>query len=177
MPKSQFSKSKVSLTAIIAVAGFFTVMNLVPHQSAEAAGSYSWIGPNGDPATPPSGWTSSVPLIATADVAAGQKKAQACGACHTLDKDGGTKVGPNLWGIVNRPHAHASGFSYSDAIKGMNMRPWSYEEIDSFLFDPQAHAPGTRMPFAGVKDTQERANVIAYLRTLADKPAALPKAK
>jgi len=157
------------------MAGFFMAAGLVSHQPAQAAKTFNWIGPDGQPGTPPGGWTSSVPLIATADVKAGQQKFQVCGACHTTEKDGGTKLGPNLWNIVNRLHAHAHGLSYSDALKNMKMRPWTYEELDSFLFNPQAHAPGTRMSFAGLNDTQSRADVIAYLRTLADKPAELPK--
>ena len=158
-------------------AAFCMTLCLIPGGSAQASKADSWIGPTGEPATSPDGWTSSVPLIAKADAAAGKTKASACLMCHTLDKDGGTKIGPNLYGIVNRPHAHVYGFSYSDAIKDMKMRPWTYEELDSFLFDPKAHAPGTRMPFAGIKDTQERANVIAYLRPLSDKPEPLPKGK
>ncbi|MBI1214296.1 MAG: hypothetical protein GC185_00590 [Alphaproteobacteria bacterium] len=59
----------------------------------------------------------------------------------------------------------------------MEMRPWTYEELDSFLFEPKAHAPGTKISYAGLKDTQQRANVIAWLRTLSDKPAPLPGKK
>ena len=140
-----------------------------------AAHEYHWIGPGGKPGKPPAGWTSSVPLIAKADAAKGKEVAHACMMCHTLKKDGGTKIGPNLYNVVNRPHAHVYGYSYSEAMKNMKMRPWSYEELDSFLFDPKAHAPGTKMPYAGIKDTQKRANLIAYLRTLSDHPAPLPK--
>ena len=175
--KVNFKKSFLTSTALVA-ALFFMALGFLPGSSAEAAKSFNWIGPAGEPSTPPDGWESSVPLIAGADVAAGKAKTQqACMMCHTLDNDGGTKIGPNLYGIVNRPHAHVDGFSYTDALKDMKMRPWSYEELDSFLYDPKAHAPGTRMPYAGDKDTRDRANVIAYLRTLADKPAPLPKTK
>ncbi len=141
------------------------------------AGTYHYIKENGKfMVPPPAGWTSSVPLIATANVAKGEAYAKStCGACHTLNEGGGTRFGPNLWNIVDRPHAHITSFNYSSAIKSMKMRPWSYQELDSFLFAPQIHAPGTRMPFAGIKDTQTRADVIAYLRTLSNHPKPLPK--
>ncbi len=140
-----------------------------------AGQAYAWINAAGKHEAPPAGWSSSVSLIAKADVSAGHNKAQVCGACHTFDKGGSAKVGPNLYNIVNRVQAQAPEFSYSDAIKGMGTGRWSYEALDSFLFDPRAYAPGTKMTALGIKDAQERANVIAWLRTLSDKPAALPK--
>lgn len=161
--------------ATIALAAAVLVFGAAPWGPAHAAKTYHWIGPKGVPATPPPGWTSSVPLIARANVAAGQKYAmQHCAICHTFDKNGGTLVGPNLYNVVDRLHAHVYGYPYSAEIKSMKMRPWSYEELDSFLFDPQAHAPGTHMPFAGIKDTQTRADVIAWLRTLSGHPVPLP---
>ena len=150
------------------------LLNLCAYGLA-VAGTYHWIGPSGKPSDPPDGWESSVPLIAKADIAAGKAKAQICTMCHTIDSSGGTKIGPTLYNIINRPHAHVYGYDYSDAMKDMKMNPWSYEELDSFLFDPKAHAPGTKMSFPGIKDTQDRANVIAWLRTLADHPAPLAK--
>lgn len=114
------------------------------------------------------------PLLASADVAAGQRGSRACGACHTFDKGGPNRVGPNLFGIVNAPHAHAAGFAYSDAIKAKAATPWSYEELNAFLANPKAYAPGTKMNFAGIRSVQERANLIAWMRTLADTPAPLP---
>jgi len=114
------------------------------------------------------------PLMASADPAAGQRGSRACGACHTFDKGGPNRVGPNLWSIVNNKHAHAEGFAYSDAIKSKANTPWSYEELNAFLANPKAYAAGTKMNFAGIRSVQERANLIAWLRTQADTPAPLP---
>lgn len=114
------------------------------------------------------------PLLASADVAAGQRGSRACAACHTFDKGGPNRVGPNLFAIVNAPHAHAAGFAYSDVLKRMSNEPWEYEDLNAFLANPRAYAPGTKMNFAGIRSVQERANVIAWMRTLADTPAPLP---
>lgn len=114
------------------------------------------------------------PLLAKADPAAGQTAAKACAACHSFNKGEPGKVGPNLYGTVGAPKAHTQGFAYSDAIakKGGN---WDYEELNKFLHDPKGYAPGTKMTFAGVKKDQERANLIAYLRSLHDNPPPLPQ--
>ncbi len=115
-----------------------------------------------------------VPLLAKADPAAGQTAAKACAACHSFDKGAAAKVGPNLYGVVGAKHGHMEGFAYSDAIKGKS-GDWTFDELNKFIYDPKAYAPGTKMTFAGIKKDQERANVIAYLRTLSDNPVPLPK--
>jgi cytochrome c len=114
-------------------------------------------------------------LLAAANVESGQKISRACAACHSFDKGGPNKVGPNMYNIVNNNHAHVDNFAYSDAIKAMHDKKWDYEELNHFLYNPKAYAPGTKMAFAGIKNTQDRANLIAWLRTLSDSPAALPK--
>lgn len=113
-------------------------------------------------------------LLASADVAKGQNSSKACAACHTFNKGEPARVGPNLWGIVNNKHAHMEGFAYSDAMKAMHDTNWGYEELNTFLWNPKKHVPGTKMVFAGIKKPADRANVIAYLRSLSDSPAALP---
>lgn len=122
----------------------------------------------------PSGPGDIAPLLAKADPAAGQAAAKACAACHTFDKGAPAKVGPNLYGIVGSKHGHMEGFAYSDAIKS-HAGNWDYAELNKFIYDPKAYAPGTKMTFAGVKKDQERANIIAYLRSLSDNPAPLPQ--
>ncbi len=114
-------------------------------------------------------------LIAAAEPAAGQKVFKKCRACHSPDKDGKPKIGPNLWDVVERPIASATGFAYSKALKAKSGAPWSYESLDGFLTKPNAWAPGTKMSFAGLKKPEQRAAVIAYLRSLSDSPAALPE--
>jgi cytochrome c len=117
--------------------------------------------------------------LASADLAAGQTAEKKCSACHTIDSGGANKVGPNLWNIVNRPIASHEGFSYSGAMKEFSQGGsvvWDYEHLDHFLTSPKGLVKGTAMGFAGIKNPTERANLIAYLRTLADTPAALPEA-
>ncbi|PWR21803.1 c-type cytochrome [Zavarzinia compransoris] len=112
-------------------------------------------------------------LLAGASVENGQKQFAKCASCHTVDKGGAAKVGPNLYGIVGASHGHAAGFAYSDAIKGI-AGPWDYKALYEFIRNPKAYAPGTKMGFAGLKKPQDRADLIAYLRAQADSPAPLP---
>lgn len=112
-------------------------------------------------------------LLAAADAAAGQKEAKKCAACHTLDKGGKNKVGPNLWDVVDRQVGAAEGYKYSTALAHVG-GTWSYEKLDAFLTSPRDFANGTRMTFAGIKDGAERADLIAYLRSLSDNPKPLP---
>lgn len=114
------------------------------------------------------------PLLAAAKVADGEAAAKKCAACHSFNKGGANKVGPNLWDIVGANHAHIDGYAYSAAIVAMKSKPWNYEELNAFLLNPRAYAPGTKMAFAGIKKAEERAALIAYLRTLSDAPKPLP---
>jgi len=113
-------------------------------------------------------------LLAAADVARGEALSKACAACHSFDKGGPNRVGPNLWNIVNNKHAHMDGFAYSDAMKALHDKPWTYSELNGFLWNPKKHLPGTKMVYAGLKKPEDRAALIAWLRTLSDTPAPLP---
>jgi cytochrome c len=126
-------------------------------------------------AAAPAGPESIIPLLASANVQAGQAVARQCTSCHTFEKGGPNRVGPNLWGIVGGPKTHMQGFNYSQAMQAFAQKgPWTFEELDRFLYDPKADVPGTRMTFAGVRKTQDRANLVAWLRMQADNPAPLP---
>ena len=114
-------------------------------------------------------------LLASASVEKGETSAKKCIACHTFTKGGPNRVGPNLWGIVGRPKGSEAGFAYSDAIKKKGGN-WTIDDLSAFLTNPRAFAPGTKMTFVGLSKGSERADVIAYLNTLADNPAPLPKA-
>ena len=116
-------------------------------------------------------------LLASADAEAGVTVFKKCTACHTTENGGANKVGPNLWNIVNRPVASHEGFSYSSAMKAFaeGGTVWDYDNLDHFLASPKGLVKGTAMGFAGVKKPEERANLIAYLRTLSDSPAPLPE--
>ncbi|WP_193172130.1 c-type cytochrome [Nisaea nitritireducens] len=117
-------------------------------------------------------------LLASADVASGQKVAKKCAACHSFDKGGPNKVGPNLFNVVMAAKGHVDGFAYSDALLSSGETDnWTYTALNHFLLKPKDYAPGTKMNFAGIKKASQRADLVAYLRSLADSPAALPSAE
>ncbi len=111
--------------------------------------------------------------LAAADPEAGRKVAKKCTSCHDLSDKKRNKVGPALWGVVGRAKASVEGYSYSTAFKGLE-GDWTYADLDAFLTKPKAFVPGTKMSFAGIKKPEDRANLLAYLRTIGDEPAPLP---
>jgi cytochrome c len=114
-------------------------------------------------------------LLQTASVEKGAAAAKKCAACHTFEKGGPNRVGPNLFGVVERARATEAGFNYSAAMKAKGGN-WTFQELNAFIANPKAAVPGTAMGFAGIPKDSERADVIGYLRSLADKPVPLPTA-
>lgn len=117
-------------------------------------------------------------LLASADPEAGESGARVCSACHSFEADGPNGIGPHLWNIVGREMAVIDGFNYSSAlVSHADEAPvWTYEELDGFLENPQGWVPGTIMGYAGIKDAQDRADVIAYLKEVSPDGPPLPEA-
>ncbi len=115
------------------------------------------------------------PLLAAASVATGQSDAKVCTTCHTFDKGGPNRLGPNLYGIVGDEIAHGrGGFNFTDALKAKG-GTWTVDNLNAWLTNPQAFAKGTMMAFAGFPKAKDRADVVAYLNSLSDNPKPLGK--
>ncbi len=112
-------------------------------------------------------------LLASASAEAGEKAFRRCAACHTMEKGGPNKVGPNLYGVVGAGKGVHDGYTYSSALLDLGGE-WTYENLDAFLKSPRAYAPGNKMTFNGLRKASDRANVILYLRTYNDNPPPLP---
>lgn len=113
------------------------------------------------------------PLLASASVDAGKDVAKKCAACHTFDKGGPNRVGPNLYGVFDGPVAEdRGGFAFSDALKKKG-GTWTVDALNDWLFKPGAYVKGTKMTFIGLPKAKDRADVIAYLNSLSDSPKPL----
>ena len=110
------------------------------------------------------------------DAAKGEKVFLKCKACHTVDKGGAHRIGPNLWGIIGRVAGTQEGFRYSKAMLGFGKK-WDVATLDAYLEKPSRIVPRTRMAFVGIKDGQQRADLIAYLNKQSDKPIKLQAIK
>ncbi len=114
-------------------------------------------------------------VLGKANPDAGKEVFKACTQCHTPEKGGANKLGPNLYGIVGRDVAKLASFTnYSPAIAAKGGK-WTWEALTEYLHDPRSAIPGNRMSYAGVKDVAEMADLLVYMRTLADTPEALPE--
>ncbi len=112
-------------------------------------------------------------LLAEADLEKGAKISKACAACHSFEKGGPTKQGPNLWGIVGSTKGAIPGFAYSEELIAKGGK-WDYDSLNHFLEKPKRYISGTKMNFAGLKKAKDRATLIAWLRQQADSQVALP---
>ncbi len=167
--------------AVAAISGFVSTQavhaealtkNAVEIQVAQAATPTAAAPAAATPAATPA--TAAAPaadvpiaeLIAKADVARGKTVAKVCAACHKFENDGKNGVGPNLYGVVGRKKEGSAGFKYSGAIAKTAGATWNVEELNKYITDPKAFAPGNKMAFAGVKKAEDRAALLAYLSSL-----------
>ena len=112
-------------------------------------------------------------FLASASLENGKKIYKKCGTCHNYEKDSKSKIGPNLWNIINRPKANVEGFAYSNDLVEFGGN-WSYEELNNFLYKPKQYIPGTKMNFNGLNKQQDRADLILWLRENSDDLVDLP---
>ncbi|MBC2666856.1 cytochrome c family protein [Novosphingobium flavum] len=108
-------------------------------------------------------------ISATAQAAGDPVKGKAtfaqCAACHKVDNTGKSTIGPNLFKVAGRVSGTLPGFAYSPAMKNAK-KTWNDAALDAYLTAPMTNIPGNKMPYAGLKNPADRANVIAYLKTL-----------
>jgi cytochrome c len=115
--------------------------------------------------------------LASADAAKGENTFKQCATCHTPDKGGPNKVGPNMWNVLGRLKGQVAGFAYSNALKTVAAKgeKWDFETVDKFVENPKGYIAGTSMSFAGIANPRTRADLIAYLNKLNDSPLPVPK--
>ena len=111
-------------------------------------------------------------LFASTSAADGAKVFKKCSACHSIGKGDPNKIGPNIFGVLNRRAGSVSGYKYSKAMLAYG-KVWSFEEINGFLTKPKDWIKGTKMSFAGLKNAKDRAAVILYLNEKTNSPLPL----
>jgi len=116
------------------------------------------------------------PLLAKANVEKGTEIFKKCMSCHTAEKGGPNKIGPDLWSIVGAEKAKHPGYTYSQAMEKKGGH-WTLDDLNIYLYSPRDFVPGTKMSFIGIKNDQDRADVIAYLMKQSDNPMPLPSPK
>jgi cytochrome c len=165
----------VLLAGVIAMTtGFLAELLVAPEELIENA---YLVETGADEAAPAEEEEEQVPLavlLANADPAEGESSVRACASCHTFEQGGADRIGPHLWGVVGRAKGGVEGFGYSSAMEAAE-GDWTYEALDGFLHQPRDYLPGTSMSYAGIRDPEDRANVIAYMRTLSEDPLPLPE--
>jgi len=111
-------------------------------------------------------------LFASTSAAEGAKVFKKCAACHSIKEGGANKIGPALWGVLGRTVGSVPGYKYSKAMAAHG-KNWSFEEMNGFLIKPKDWIKGTKMSFAGLKKTKDRAAVILYMNENTNSPLPL----
>jgi cytochrome c len=166
----------ILVAGITAMLGGFIARELVhPHMPETDAVAVEGAAVEGGASSGPAMPEPILNLIATADIAQGEKLSKACASCHSFDKGGPNKIGPGLWNVVGGSKAAHAGFAYSEGMKAKG-GAWTYNDLNHFLWKPKSFVSDTKMTYVGLKKPEDRAALIAWLRTKADAPHAMPSA-
>ncbi|WP_438721907.1 c-type cytochrome [Bartonella rochalimae] len=114
-------------------------------------------------------------LLKQGDLENGRKIFRQCAICHASKPGGSNRVGPSLWEIVDRPFASIKNFSYSKVLRANSDKKWDFFTLDRYIQSPRQAFPGTIMSFRGIKNDQDRADLLLYLRSLSDYSVLLPE--
>ncbi|HEX3535344.1 MAG TPA: cytochrome c family protein [Stellaceae bacterium] len=106
------------------------------------------------------------PAMTKADPKHGEQVAKVCTQCHSFDKGGPNKIGPNLYGVMEENIAAVPGYQFSQALAVHKGEKWDPDKLNVWLYKPQEFAKGTKMSFPGLPKLQDRADVVAYLESL-----------
>jgi cytochrome c len=151
----------IAATGILAACGGGT-----GHEAADDSGTSANTPPPSAAPTPAEIETVDLSYLPTpyseADYDTGRRLFRRCGSCHTVAADGGNRVGPNLHGVFGRTAGTGEGFDYSMALENAGF-VWTPEQLDGWLANPRDFLPGNRMSFVGLREEDDRRNVIAYL--------------
>jgi cytochrome c len=172
----EFNKIFAALLVAGIIASFIGFLGdeiMHPHELEENAFVVEGVEPAAGGAQKKAGPEPILALIAAADIARGEKLSRACAACHNFDQGGANGVGPNLWGVVGSNKGAHAGFSYSDGMASKGGK-WGYAELNQFLWKPKAYVAGTKMNYIGLKKPEDRAAMIAWLRTKSSSMLPLP---
>ncbi len=173
MPSSLFFKLGASLVLSLLLVFLVNFLGDALVSVSEPAATVKT--PAADPPAPPVKAAAAKPVIqpvAKTDTGRGRKLFRKCKSCHTPNKGGGNRVGPNLWNILGRAKASAPGYTYSKALSSLG-GTWTAADLDAFLTSPKAFAKGTRMSFRGFKKAEDRAAIIGFLGGLSEAPNPL----
>jgi len=165
------------INAVILVLGINNITDIIfyvekPEKSAYQVANVKTTTTETASAGSSSGSGEIMALLASASVADGKKVFKKCAACHSIAKGGGNKIGPALWGVLGKPAGSVSDYKYSKAMAAHG-KPWSFEEMNSFLIKPKDWIKGTKMTFVGLKNDKDRAAVILYMNEKTNSPLPL----
>ena len=162
--------------AIILIVGINKVTDVIFHVEKPEKSAYQVDGTTtvastavSETSTESSGPENIMALFASTSATDGAKVFKKCAACHSINEGGANKIGPALWGVLGRAVGSVPDYKYSKAMAAHG-KNWSFEEMNGFLIKPKDWIKGTKMSFAGLKDSKERAAVILYMNENSNNP-------
>ena len=163
--------------AIILISGINKITEVIynvekPEKSAYQVAEVADSAESGEETSTSTDSENIMAIFASTSASEGEKVFKKCAACHSINQGGKNKIGPALWSVLGRKAGSLSDYKYSKAMAAY-AKPWTFDEMNGFLIKPKEWIKGTKMSFAGLKSSKERAAVILYMNANTDNPLPL----